>query len=245
MDIPTVPEIVNITGTINLPGPMPLNLYSEFLPCSSYDASKFAALKMCSPSPYYTALVFKCGKIVCIGCSSPMMLKEAITSIVDKLNQFEDTEKYVVPKITVENIVACSSLKRELCLRRIKNESLFYIHYEPEIFPGLSINLETEFGTIRSKAFRKEVKEKLAIQKKNWPTLADVPAQYVESYAKNEALVQQFSRDKRKHMSIKLVCFQTGKINIVGCKSFVDVDLAYTFLKKLANQPYFGYIKNK
>ena len=238
---PLLPVIVNITGTVLLQGPMDLSLYSEFIPCSSYDATRFAALKICNPYPYYTALVFRCGKVVCIGTTSPQMLKDAIHSIVAKINEFEEEENHhTVPPIVIENIVACTSLSRELCLRKIKTECEFYCHYEPEIFPGLSIALDTEYGTIRSKSFRKETKCKFAHCQKRWATLNDAPADEQEEYAALEALIKQFSTDKKKHVSIKLVVFQTGKINIVGCKCFSDVTVAFDFLKHLCNKSYFS-----
>jgi transcription initiation factor TFIID TATA-box-binding protein len=238
-ELPSEPVIVNMTGTVLLEGPMPLELYAEFLPCTEYIPKKFAALKLCCPHPFITCLIFKCGKIVCVGCTSPQMLVDAINWIISQINTFED-EDYMVPKINIENLVACSNVHRELCLRKIQNECPYFIHYEPEIFPGLSISLETEYGTIRSKSYRKNRRRKYRnLYNMYGQDEKNMPEHILQEYKLIEEELIQFKKDKLKHKCIKLVIFQTGKVNIVGCKSFSDIKQAYDFLIYLYENNFF------
>ena len=248
------PVVVNITGTVLLEGPMDLDLYAEFLPCTEYLPAKFAALKFCCPSPFITSLIFRCGKIVCVGATSPRMLIESIEYIIQQLNQFEDGDGYITPLINIENIVACSNINQDLCLRQIHSSCPYFVHYEPEIFPGLSICLETEKGSILHKRERKAIKFRLLVLNNTWNLETDqsgnnpvsknadvqIPSDVLEEHETLTEQIRRFRIAKRRHSCIKLVFFQTGKVNIVGCKSFEDIQEAYEFLIHLCEQTYFN-----
>lgn len=242
MTFPKEPTIVNITGTVLLKGPMPLELYSEFLPCTEYIPNKFAALKLCCPEPFITSLIFRCGKIVCVGSTSPQILVDSVRWIIKQINVFEDGDGYSVPKINIENLVACSNLDTDLCLRKIQTDCPYFVHYEPEIFPGLSISLETKHGTITSQNYRRECKKRYRAVLNTYKSENLMPADVLSTFKSLEKEILEFKTAKLKHKSIKLVIFQTGKVNIVGCKSFTDIQEAYQFLIHLHTQKYFQSI---
>ena len=224
--VPGEPRIVNINGTIQLDREEPLDLerYAEHLGCCEYLPEKFAALKLVRRKPYTTALIFRCGKIVCVGTVSIEMLLDGIRWVVKTLSDFED-EPMATPKITIENIVVTCKIPSPINLRKLYSVSWLHCHYEPEIFPGLTFVYNPP--ELNSREERKHRKYSyMARLKGQCPVNDPKMIEMTNEIEKQRVLKNKASR-------IKLVVFQSGSINIVGCKRMADVAQVYQWLKSI------------
>lgn len=227
------PNIVNINGTVQLDQEMDLERYSEMLPCCEYIPEQFAALKLCNKNPYVTALIFRCGKIVCVGTVTLKMLINGVKWILDTLSQFED-EPIKMPMINIENIVATCKIPMPINLRHLSQQTSLNAHYEPEIFPGLSLAYHPKIDSTNEQKQRKRKYEELVRKEKE--------QRQGESYMTKKILelkekISQHRNEKYKSRYIKVVLFQSGCVNIVGCKRMEDVKNVYQWLQQTINQP--------
>lgn len=104
-----------------------------------YYPKKFAALKLCRPSPFAKALFFRSGKIVCVGNRSEAGGHEAIEWFCRRIAATAANCEYQINDVTVQNIVATTMLKnRNMRFKLDRAARIFPKHtqYEPELFPG-------------------------------------------------------------------------------------------------------------
>ena len=102
-------ELVNVVVTGETNYALDLDRLSNNLWNSEYFPKKFAALKLCRASPFAKALVFRSGKIVCVGAVT-------IEFAIDSLDWFIQQIQSVLGEIIqleskkVQNLVGSTSL---------------------------------------------------------------------------------------------------------------------------------------
>ena len=118
---------------------IPLIKLAETLSNTEYNPEQFPGLVMRIKDPKTTALIFSSGNIVCTGAKSIKKVKESISKIIKNLAKIQIRIK-IVPKITVQNMVASGSINMDLNLNSLAMK-LRNTEYEPEQFPGLVYKL--------------------------------------------------------------------------------------------------------
>lgn len=132
--------IENVVASTNLDKQIPLDKLLTVLEASEYEPEQFPGLVYRLKEPRAASLIFRSGKIICVGARSVPEVKRAIMEIVKKIKKAGikvDEEKL---KIKIENIVVTVNLGRELNLDELAF-SLEASEYEPEQFPGLVYRL--------------------------------------------------------------------------------------------------------
>ena len=130
-------HINNIVATASISDELNLELINELIPNSEYKIKRFPGLIYRQKMPKTALLIFSSGKVVCTGAKTIKDAKIAILNVIDLLSKFQ-IHLNKKPNISVQNIVATSSLHAELNLSTIAiSLGLENVEYEPEQFPGL------------------------------------------------------------------------------------------------------------
>ena len=132
-------KIQNIVATTALGKDVPLTKLAKTLPNTEYNPEQFPGLVLRVKKPKSAVLVFSSGNLVCTGTKSVAQVKEVIKEVIKQLKKINVKVK-IVPKITVQNIVASGSINMNLNLNYLALE-LENTEYEPEQFPGLVYKL--------------------------------------------------------------------------------------------------------
>ncbi|MBS3068250.1 TATA-box-binding protein [Candidatus Micrarchaeota archaeon] len=101
-----------------------------------YEPEQFPGAILKFKDPKASLLLFKNGKVVCVGCKKRNLIEKTIERTIKMLMPYAKritTRKK--PKIDITNIVASASLDMQLDLYRIAYK-LKDVEYEPEQFPG-------------------------------------------------------------------------------------------------------------
>ncbi len=135
-------SIENVVASTDIGIELDLQNVAMDLDGANYDPEQFPGLVYRTTDPKSAALIFRSGKIVCTGASSPDAVHESLDIVFGKLRALdipiEDT-----PEITIQNIVASADLGVQLNLNAIAiGLGLEHIEYEPEQFPGLVYRLD-------------------------------------------------------------------------------------------------------
>ncbi len=129
-------SVQNVVASVNLNKPISLEKLLRVLPDAEYEPEQFPGLVYRWQDPAAATLIFRSGKIICVGAKNKKEVKEIISRAVKAIRKtgIRIEEKKV--KIKIENIVVSADLERELALDNLafKLESS---EYEPEQFPGL------------------------------------------------------------------------------------------------------------
>ena len=129
-------KIQNVVASTNLNKDLPLHELVNILESSEYEPGEFPGLIYRLNEPKVASLIFRNGKINCVGAKS---MKEAQLGIETIVRQLKKAGIRVDPnnvKVKVENIVASINLNRELNLDKLAF-GLEGSEYEPDQFPGL------------------------------------------------------------------------------------------------------------
>ena len=115
-----------------------LDLYSlaQKIKEIEYEPEQFPGAILKFKEPKASLLLFKNGKVVCVGCKKRSQIEKTIEKTVKMLTPYAKkifTKKK--PKIEITNIVASAALGLELDLYRIAYK-VKDVEYEPEQFPG-------------------------------------------------------------------------------------------------------------
>jgi len=105
-----------------------------------YDPEVFPGIAYKSEDPSASFLIFKSGKMNCVGAKSMADAQLAIRRLTGRLKRAGFKVKSE-PKVKVQNIVASFDFGREFDLERIAH-SFENTEYEPEVFPGLVFRLD-------------------------------------------------------------------------------------------------------
>lgn len=132
-------KIQNIVATTSLQKDVPLTKLAKTLPNTEYNPEQFPGLVLRVKKPKSAVLVFSSGNLVCTGTKSIAQVKEVIQEVIKQLKKI-GVRVTIVPKITVQNIVASGSININLNLNFLALE-LENTEYEPEQFPGLVYKL--------------------------------------------------------------------------------------------------------
>ena len=132
-------KIQNIVATTSLGKDVPLTKLAKTLSNTEYNPEQFPGLVLRVKKPKSAVLVFSSGNLVCTGTKSIAQVREVIKEVIKQLRKI-GVRVTIVPKITVQNIVASGSIDVNLNLNLFALE-LENTEYEPEQFPGLVYKL--------------------------------------------------------------------------------------------------------
>lgn len=129
-------KIQNVVASTNLKTDISLSSIMPHLGSSEYYPKEFPGLIYRLDVPKVASLIFRNGKINCVGAKSTKEANEGVMEIVKKLKKAGIKINSDDVKVKIENIVASIDLKRELNLDKLAFE-LEESEYEPDQFPGL------------------------------------------------------------------------------------------------------------
>ena len=154
--------LVNVVVTGSTQCQLDLHKLSKNLLNAEYFPKKFAALKLCRSNPFAKALVFRSGKIVCVGSTSIERAFASLDWFVGRIRSVQG-EHVTIYERKVQNMVATTGLideSKSVNLQKIFDNCPDKVQYEPELFPGLSFRQDMNkqgvlniFGTGRCKWF--------------------------------------------------------------------------------------------
>jgi len=127
--------LVNVVVTGSTQCTLDLHKLSKKLMNAEYFPRKFAALKLCRSDPFAKALVFRSGKIVCVGAISIEKAFESLEWFVEQIRTVLG-DQIRVHQGTIQNMVASTSLKDEsksVNLQKVFDNCPENIQYEPEL----------------------------------------------------------------------------------------------------------------
>ncbi len=108
----------------------------RILPDGEYEPEQFPGLVFRMTDPKVATLIFRSGKIICVGARTRNDIKRAIEKVTKYLKEIGINISSSDIKIKVENIVISADLGMELPLDVLAFQ-LESSEYEPEQFPGL------------------------------------------------------------------------------------------------------------
>jgi len=128
-------KVVNIVATaINeIDGILDLNQIIQKLSNVEYHPDRFPGLIMRLENPHATLLIFSSGKMVITGLKKATDANLAAQQAVEKIQNIGFKIKN--PKVTIQNIVATSSLNMNVDLN-VLTIVMDNVMYEPEVFPA-------------------------------------------------------------------------------------------------------------
>ncbi len=138
-------KIQNIVATTSLEKPVPLTKLARTQPNTEYNPETFPGLVLRIKEPKSAVLVFSSGNLVCTGTKSLTQVRKVIDEVIKQLKKV-NVKITIVPKITVQNIVASGTINLQLNLNYLALE-MENTEYEPEQFPGLVYKLEDSNAT--------------------------------------------------------------------------------------------------
>ena len=115
-----------------------LDLYSlaQKIKEIEYEPEQFPGAILKFKDPKASLLLFKNGKVVCVGCKKRILIERTIEKTIKLLTPYaKRITKTKKPKIEITNIVASAALGMDLDLYKIANK-IKDVEYEPEQFPG-------------------------------------------------------------------------------------------------------------
>ncbi len=128
--------ITNIVASANLGLELDLFSLAQKIKEIEYEPEQFPGAILKFKDPKASLLLFKNGKVVCVGCKKRSMIEKTIEKTIKMLTPYaKRIIKKKKPQIEITNIVASSSLDIGLDLYKIAYK-LKDVEYEPEQFPG-------------------------------------------------------------------------------------------------------------
>lgn len=101
-----------------------------------YEPEQFPGAILKFKDPKASLLLFKNGKVVCVGCKKRELITKTIDKTIKMLTPYaRSITKTKKPQIDITNIVAAASLGIDLDLYKIAYK-IKDVEYEPEQFPG-------------------------------------------------------------------------------------------------------------
>jgi transcription initiation factor TFIID TATA-box-binding protein len=129
-------KVENVVASTNIEKILSLDKLLGIMEASEYEPEQFPGLVYRLDEPKVATLIFRSGKIICVGARSTTAAKTALQIVVKKIKQtgVRVNEKKI--KVKIENIVVAIDLGAELNLDQLAFQ-LEDSEYEPEQFPGL------------------------------------------------------------------------------------------------------------
>jgi transcription initiation factor TFIID TATA-box-binding protein len=128
--------ITNIVASANLGLELDLFSLAQKIKEVEYEPEQFPGAILKFKDPKASLLLFKNGKVVCVGCKKRKLIEQTIEKTVRLLLPYaKKIIKRKKPQIEITNIVAAASFDMQLDLYKIAYK-LHDVEYEPEQFPG-------------------------------------------------------------------------------------------------------------
>jgi len=128
-------KVVNIVATVinEIDGKIDLNPINQRISNVEYHPDRFPGVIMRLENPHATLLIFSSGKMVITGLRKTTDANLAAQQAIEKMQNIGIKIKN--PKITIQNIVATSSLNVNVDLNML-TIMMDNVMYEPEVFPA-------------------------------------------------------------------------------------------------------------
>ena len=133
---PVKVKIENVVASTDIKKTISLDRLLQVLESSEYEPEQFPGLVYRLTEPKVATLIFRSGKIICVGARSTNAAKEALKKTVKAIKRIGVRVNENAIKVKIENIVVSVDLERELNLDQLAFK-LEESEYEPEQFPGL------------------------------------------------------------------------------------------------------------
>ncbi|MFA5049643.1 MAG: TATA-box-binding protein [Candidatus Micrarchaeia archaeon] len=128
--------ITNMVASANLGLELDLFTLARELREVEYEPEQFPGAILKFKDPKASLLLFKNGKVVCVGCKNRNIIRKTIEKTIKILTPYSTKIiRQKKPKIEITNIVASAELNMNLDLYAVASE-LDNVEYEPEQFPG-------------------------------------------------------------------------------------------------------------
>ena len=129
-------KIENVVASTDIKKIISLDKLLNVLEASEYEPEQFPGLVYRLDDPKVATLIFRSGKIICVGARSTADAKLALKKTVRNIKKIGIRFNENNLKVKIENIVVAVNLGRELNLDQLAFQ-LENSEYEPEQFPGL------------------------------------------------------------------------------------------------------------
>jgi len=129
-------KIENVVASTDIKKTISLDRLLTALESSEYEPEQFPGLVYRLKEPKVATLIFRSGKIICVGARSTNAAREALRKTVKAIKRIGVRVNENAIKVKIENIVVAVDLERELNLDQLAFK-LEESEYEPEQFPGL------------------------------------------------------------------------------------------------------------
>ena len=128
-------KVVNVVATVinEIDGKIDLNQINQRISNVEYNPERFPGVIMRLENPHATLLIFSSGKMVITGLRKTTDANLAAQQAIEKMQNIGSKIKN--PKITIQNIVATSSLNMNVDLNML-TIIMDNVMYEPEVFPA-------------------------------------------------------------------------------------------------------------
>ncbi|MBI4896452.1 MAG: TATA-box-binding protein [Candidatus Aenigmarchaeota archaeon] len=128
--------IENVVASTDIQKVISLDKLLTVLESSEYEPEQFPGLVYRLDEPRVATLIFRSGKIICVGARSTADAKRALQKTIKNIKKIGIRYNEEELKVKIENIVVSVVLGKELNLDHLAFE-LENSEYEPEQFPGL------------------------------------------------------------------------------------------------------------
>ncbi len=129
-------KIENVVASTDIKKIISLDKLLTILEDSEYEPEQFPGLVYRLTEPRVATLIFRSGKIICVGARSTAAAKVALRKTVKNIKKIGIRVNENAIKVKIENIVVAVNLERDLNLDQLAFQ-LEDSEYEPEQFPGL------------------------------------------------------------------------------------------------------------
>lgn len=129
-------KIENVVASTDIKKIISLDKLLTILDASEYEPEQFPGLVYRLAEPKVATLIFRSGKIICVGARSTTAAREALKKVVRDIKKVGIRINENTIKVKIENIVVAVNLEKDLNLDQLAFK-LEGSEYEPEQFPGL------------------------------------------------------------------------------------------------------------
>jgi len=129
-------KVENVVASTDMKKILSLDKLLTILEDSEYEPEQFPGLVYRLTEPKVATLIFRSGKIICVGARSTAAAKVALRKTVKNIKKIGVRINENKIKVKIENIVVSVTLGRDLNLDQLAFQ-LEDSEYEPEQFPGL------------------------------------------------------------------------------------------------------------
>ena len=130
-------SVVNTTFTFNLSAELDLESLARQLWDVEYNPRKFPSLVMRLREPRSTALIYRSGSVVLLGCRSWREAKRAAAKIAKRVRYVVNGAR--VSCLTIKNMVGAG--KHDFDLKGYLHSCSSTMFHDNEIFPGINVDL--------------------------------------------------------------------------------------------------------